>query len=63
MALDAVADAAGGVAEVGEIERAGRLSDLWSEANQRIAETAIYNLDRKQHAVGLLGRMHEVMRG
>ncbi|MGN6765920.1 MAG: DNA polymerase III subunit delta' [Rhizobiaceae bacterium] len=63
MALDAVADAADSAAEVGEIERAGRLSDLWSEANQRIAETAIYNLDRKQHAVGLLGRMHEVMRG
>jgi DNA polymerase-3 subunit delta' len=63
MALDTVADAAGSAAEAGETERAGRLSDLWSEANQRIVETGIYNLDRKQHAVGLLGRMHELMRG
>jgi DNA polymerase-3 subunit delta' len=63
MALDAVAQAAGSAAEAGEIERAGRLSDLWSEANQRIAETDIYNLDRKQHATGLLGRMHDLMRG
>jgi len=55
--------ASGGAAKAGEIERAGRLSDLWSEANQRIAETGIYNLDRKQHATGLLGRMHELMRG
>jgi DNA polymerase-3 subunit delta' len=63
MALDAVAEAAGNAAEAGETERAERLSDLWSEANQRIVETSIYNLDRKQHAVGLLGRMHELMRG
>jgi DNA polymerase-3 subunit delta' len=63
MALDAVAEAAGNAAEAGQAERAGRLSDLWSEANRRIVETGIYNLDRKQHAVGLLGRMHELMRG
>jgi DNA polymerase-3 subunit delta' len=63
MALDAVAGAAGSAAEAGRIERAGRLSDLWSEANQRIIETDIYNLDRKQHAVGLLGQMHGLMRG
>jgi DNA polymerase-3 subunit delta' len=62
MALEAVAGAAGRAAEAGETERAGRLSDLWSEANQRIVETDIYNLDRKQHAVGLLQRMHELMR-
>jgi DNA polymerase-3 subunit delta' len=63
MALDAVAGAAGSAAKAGQVERAGRLSDLWSEANQRIIETDIYNLDRKQHAVGLLGQMHGLMSG
>ncbi|MBN9079508.1 MAG: DNA polymerase III subunit delta' [Rhizobiales bacterium 65-79] len=63
LTLDAVADAADRAASAGEIERAGRLSDLWSEANEKILETDVYNLDRKQHAVGLLGRMHELMRG
>jgi DNA polymerase-3 subunit delta' len=61
MALDAVADAASAAAIAGDVERAGRFSDLWGEANQRIAETDIYNLDRRQHAVGLLGRIHERM--
>ena len=62
-ALDAVAGAASRAAGAGDVERAGLLSDLWSEASRKIAETEIYNLDRKQHAVGLLGRMHEMMRG
>jgi DNA polymerase-3 subunit delta' len=61
MALDAVADAARAAAIAGDVERAGRLSDLWGEANQRIIETDIYNLDRRQHVVGLLDRIHELM--
>jgi DNA polymerase-3 subunit delta' len=61
MALDAVADAARAAAIAGDVERAGRLSDLWGEANQRIIETDIYNLDRRQHAVGLLDRIHKLM--
>jgi DNA polymerase-3 subunit delta' len=62
MALETVSAAARRAAEAGEAERAGRLSDLWSEANLRIGETDTYNLDRKQHVVGMLGRVHELMR-
>ncbi len=43
------------------MERAGRLSNFWAEANQKVIETDVYNLDRKQHAVALMGRMHEMM--
>lgn len=60
-ALDAIAaDAARSAAE-GDPAAANRLSELWSDAARAISETDTYNLDRKQHAMGLLRRMHQSM--
>lgn len=61
-ALDRVAAVASAAAARGELKRAGRLSELWTEAGRRVAETETYNLDRKQHVVGLLARLHEELR-
>jgi DNA polymerase-3 subunit delta' len=55
--LERLAAAATGAAERGEIEKAGRYSELWHQTRAAIAETETYNLDRKQHALGLIYRL------
>ncbi len=38
---------------------ANRWSGLWQDVRQNIAETIAYNLDRKQHVLGLLTNLHK----
>lgn len=56
-ALDMIAGWARGAAARGDLQGALKLSDLWHEAERAIVETETYNLDKKQHASGLLRRM------
>lgn len=37
---------------------AARVAALWSDAQRSIGETLAYNLDRRQHVLGLLHRLH-----
>jgi len=59
--LEKVARAAADAAAQGEGRRAARLAELWDEANATIRETDTYNLDKRQHVVGLLNRIGEAL--
>jgi DNA polymerase III subunit delta' len=60
--LDLVADEAATAARSGEKQRANRLSECWQAAAQTIADVETYNLDKKQHVVGLIHSLHSLMR-
>ncbi len=53
-----VARAASASAGAGQGARALRLSELWSETAATIRETEVYNLDKRQHVMGLLHRLN-----
>ncbi|CAG1007399.1 MAG: DNA polymerase III subunit delta' [Rhizobiaceae bacterium] len=60
--LDVLAEAAGDAARTGDIERAVRLSGAWQEMRVAIGEADTYNLDRKQHALTMILRLHDTLR-
>lgn len=47
-------------AQSGHLERAAALSRFWQDTVQRIGSTRVYNLDRRQHVVGLLRQLHHL---
>ena len=57
--LDRTSEMARQAAREGQNDRAALLSRFWQEASEQIGATRVYNLDRKQHVVGLLRRLHE----
>lgn len=57
--LERISARASETAMAGELQRSQALSDLWHETRGTIREAGIYNLDRKQHVVGLIGRLRE----
>lgn len=60
--LDALAEAAVEAARTGDLERAERLSGAWQEMRVAIGEAETYNLDRKQHALTMILRLHDTLR-
>ncbi|MBS3647114.1 DNA polymerase III subunit delta' [Pseudaminobacter sp. 19-2017] len=60
--LDLVSAAAEGAATAGHVERAARLARQWHELRIAIGETDTYNLDRKQHALSMILRLHDTFR-
>lgn len=60
--LDLLASRASQVAMAGDLDRAKSLSDAWHEAVNAISETDTYNLDKKQHALGMIDRLNSAMR-
>lgn len=48
-------------AAVGGVEAADRLAGLWEDVTGAIRDTETYNLDRRQHVIGLLGRVREML--
>ncbi|TKT79346.1 DNA polymerase III subunit delta' [Aquamicrobium sp. LC103] len=60
--LDMVSARAGTAGKTGHLDAAVKFSDLWGDMNQAVIETETYNLDKKQHVVGLLRRMCESFR-
>jgi DNA polymerase-3 subunit delta' len=61
-ALEVLAAAASAAAERGEIERAERFSQAWQDLRIAISEADTYNLDRKQHALNMIFRLHDTLR-
>ena len=60
--LDGVARRALKAAEAGDLGAAAGLSELWREIERLTAETETYNLDKRQHVMGLLRRMWQAAR-
>jgi DNA polymerase-3 subunit delta' len=61
-ALDVVADAASHAARAGDLAKANRLSECWQSTLQTIDEAETYNLDKKQHVLGVIHALHAAMR-
>jgi DNA polymerase-3 subunit delta' len=61
-ALQLFSDGASTAAMQGDIARANRYSQVWDESREAIREAETYNLDRKQHALNLIARLHETFR-
>ena len=59
--LDRVADAASSAASSGAVTEAERLAVLWEELADIIRQVEIFNLERKQHVVMSLNRLHQAM--
>lgn len=55
---DSAARTAAHAARAGDLARAGRLSAFWAEALKRTEEARTYNLDKKQHVIGLVEALH-----
>jgi DNA polymerase-3 subunit delta' len=60
--LALLSQAASAAARTGDIVRADRLAQQWQQSRLAIAETDTYNLDRKQHALTMIARLHESLR-
>lgn len=43
-------------------ETAFQLSQIWQDVQDAVRETETYNLDRRQHVAGLLGKAHRALR-
>ncbi len=61
--LDVVTDAASEAARAGDMARAARLSEFWQTALQTIDDAETYNLDKKQHVLGVIHALNAAMRG
>jgi DNA polymerase III subunit delta' len=59
--LDRVGAQATAAALAGDLARAEALSALWQDTSRTIAETETYNLDKRQHVLGLVRRIQGVM--
>ncbi|MDP3895621.1 MAG: DNA polymerase III subunit delta', partial [Mesorhizobium sp.] len=57
--LDRIAGNAAQAAASGDGRRAARLAELWQGVSTAVYETETYNLDKRQHVVGLLRRIGE----
>ncbi|MBX3569264.1 MAG: DNA polymerase III subunit delta' [Rhizobiaceae bacterium] len=60
--LDRLAESASQAAVAGQGARAQRLSSLWQELRVAVDEADTYNLDRKQHVLNMLLRLHDTFR-
>ncbi|MDZ5697716.1 DNA polymerase III subunit delta' [Chelativorans sp. M5D2P16] len=61
IAHDRAADAAAQAAEDGQVEQAARLAVLWEELAADTREMEVFNLDRKQHVMGTMQRLHAAL--
>lgn len=60
--LDKLSRAAAEAATSGRLGLANRLSEAWRDSMVAIDEAETYNLDRKQHALTMIARLHETFR-
>ncbi|MCT7375395.1 DNA polymerase III subunit delta' [Chelativorans salis] len=61
--LSRVAGAATRAAEAGDAARAARMAASWEEMAETVRQAEIFNLERKQHVVGLMRRLREAEHG
>lgn len=62
-AFDMLSEAARVAARGGDLDRADRLSSAWGAARRMDEDAMAFNLDRKQHALEMIGRLHAALRG
>lgn len=62
-ALSLLAGAASQAVDSGDSTRAKSLADAWQEARMAISDTETYNLDQKQHALTMIGRLNRALSG
>ena len=60
--LDLLAARASEAAMAGDLGRAKTLADAWHGAANAISEAETYNLDKKQHALGMIDRLKTAIR-
>ncbi len=60
-ALNLLADAATVATRSGDTWRAKKLADAWQEARIAISDAETYNLDQKQHALTMIGRLNRAL--
>jgi DNA polymerase-3 subunit delta' len=60
--LDLLAQAASEAAGTGDSARADRISQAWQDSRIAILDTETYNLDRKQHVLGMISRLNDTFR-
>jgi len=60
--LDVVADAASRAASSGDRAAAEKFAQFWQEMLIAVSDTDTYNLDRKQHALNMILRLHDTLR-
>lgn len=58
MILDRLAKLARQAAVLGETAKAASFASSWQEVDSTIREVELFNLDRRQHVMGLLERLH-----
>ncbi|MEX0344109.1 MAG: DNA polymerase III subunit delta' [Rhizobiaceae bacterium] len=56
--LDRIAGRARKMAADGKTAESARWSNMWYDASEEIRQTSIFNLDKKQHLVGLISKLH-----
>jgi len=56
--LDTLSARAEAVAARGDSVGAGRIAELWQEVGKAVVETVTFNLDKRQHVIGLLQKLH-----
>jgi DNA polymerase-3 subunit delta' len=61
-ATELLEQAARGAAQESRGPRAGRLARAWEEMCVAVSDAQTYNLDRKQHALNMIRRLHETLR-
>jgi DNA polymerase-3 subunit delta' len=60
--LDIVTDAASRAARAGDMPKASRLSEFWQNVLKTIDDAETYNLDKKQHVLGVIHALNAAMR-
>lgn len=60
--LQLLSNAATAAATQGDLLHANRLSTAWQDARMAVSETETYNLDQKQHALTMIGRLNAALR-
>ncbi len=60
--LDRISGAANNSAIGGDTASSAHWAKLWQEASSQIRQTSVYNLDKKQHLIGLVTKMRAQLR-
>ncbi len=60
--IDVLTDAASRAARGGDLHVANRLSECWERTLKTIEDAETYNLDKKQHVIGMIHALHAAMR-
>lgn len=61
--MDRIAKHAANAVSAHQYQRANRLADFWSDAHFAFGQTDSFNLDKKQHLIGLISKLRHQLNG